>query len=213
MKKQHIAYAIGGGSLIVIFLTLTNIFVLRHPDLTWILYPAYAMILWPVSVFFTRKGRYKVFSYLVSFILVLYLVIENMRTTPHYPWALYAVFPIIGWSVFTVLGRWARTYAASWIGSAVAILYYTGLNLFLEPGHPWAVYPAFVFLWWPLSMYYAKTKRHLEFSITASIYISAFFITVNTITTPHEIWAIYPIFAITWWPLSMYFYYYKRNVE
>ncbi len=48
-------------------------------------------------------------------------------------------------------------------------------------------------------------KLNLEFSIWGSGLIIAFFIFINLYYTPHIIWAIYPIFAILWWPLSMYF--------
>ncbi|MFJ7954405.1 permease prefix domain 1-containing protein [Lysinibacillus sp. NPDC096418] len=48
-------------------------------------------------------------------------------------------------------------------------------------------------------------KLNLEFSIWGSSLIIAFFIFINLYYTPNTIWAIYPIFAILWWPLSMYF--------
>jgi len=30
-------------------------------------------------------------------------------------------------------------------------------------------------------------------------------------TTPHVIWAVYPSFAILWWPLAMYFFRTKKD--
>ncbi|MEK5233991.1 permease prefix domain 1-containing protein [Lysinibacillus sp. FSL K6-0232] len=51
----------------------------------------------------------------------------------------------------------------------------------------------------------SMAKLNLEFSVWGSILIIAFFIFINLYYTPHTIWAIYPIFAILWWPLSMYF--------
>ncbi|MFJ8087963.1 permease prefix domain 1-containing protein [Lysinibacillus sp. Ag94] len=49
------------------------------------------------------------------------------------------------------------------------------------------------------------SKLNLEFSIWGSGLIIAFFIFINLYYTPNIIWAIYPIFAILWWPLTMYF--------
>jgi hypothetical protein len=40
---------------------------------------------------------------------------------------------------------------------------------------------------------------------------SALFIVVNIVTTPHNIWAVYPIFAFIWWPLATYYFIYKHN--
>ncbi|MDD1501348.1 permease prefix domain 1-containing protein [Lysinibacillus sp. CNPSo 3705] len=49
------------------------------------------------------------------------------------------------------------------------------------------------------------SKLNLEFSIWGSGLIIVFFIFINLYYTPNIIWAIYPIFAILWWPLTMYF--------
>ncbi|MGE7842777.1 permease prefix domain 1-containing protein [Lysinibacillus sp. NPDC093712] len=51
----------------------------------------------------------------------------------------------------------------------------------------------------------SMAKLNLEFSLWGSGLITAFFIFINLYYTPNTIWAIYPIFAILWWPLSMYF--------
>lgn len=48
-------------------------------------------------------------------------------------------------------------------------------------------------------------KLNLEFSVWGSTLIIALFLFINLYYTPNTIWAIYPIFAILWWPLSMYF--------
>ncbi|MET4562548.1 hypothetical protein ABIA69_003739 [Lysinibacillus parviboronicapiens] len=48
-------------------------------------------------------------------------------------------------------------------------------------------------------------KLNLEFSVWGSSLIIALFIFINLYYTPNTIWAIYPIFVILWWPLSMYF--------
>lgn len=48
-------------------------------------------------------------------------------------------------------------------------------------------------------------RLNLEFSFWGSGLIIAFFVFINLYYTPNTIWAIYPIFAILWWPLSMYF--------
>ncbi|CAM5195484.1 2TM domain-containing protein OS=Lysinibacillus sphaericus OX=1421 GN=LS41612_00660 PE=4 SV=1 [Lysinibacillus sphaericus] len=46
----------------------------------------------------------------------------------------------------------------------------------------------------------SMAKLNLEFSLWGSGLIAAFFIFINLYYTPNTIWAIYPIFAILWWP-------------
>ncbi|GAF18181.1 hypothetical protein JCM19046_2741 [Bacillus sp. JCM 19046] len=41
--------------------------------------------------------------------------------------------------------------------------------------------------------------------------LSIFFVCVNYITSPATIWAVYPIFIAIWWPLSLYFFSYKKD--
>ncbi|GAA0363308.1 permease prefix domain 1-containing protein [Bacillus horti] len=39
-------------------------------------------------------------------------------------------------------------------GSALIILLFVFINLYYTPNHIWFVYPTFVVLWWPLSLFY-----------------------------------------------------------
>ncbi|MEA0555798.1 hypothetical protein U1P98_12885 [Lysinibacillus irui] len=110
------------------------------------------------------------------------------------------------------LGEKAKTLQTALIGSASTIIYYALLNIMVSPQYPWAIYPAFLVMWWPLALYHAQRKTFVAFSVTATLLISIFFITVNVISSPSVIWAIYPIFVTLWWPLSMYFYVYKRRM-
>ena len=55
------------------------------------------------------------------------------------------------------------------------------------------------------------TKLNLGFSIWGSLLIICFFIFINFYYTPHTIWFVYPTFAVLWWPLSMYFYWLRKN--
>jgi hypothetical protein len=55
------------------------------------------------------------------------------------------------------------------------------------------------------------TKLNLGFSIWGSALIICLFIFINFYYTPHTIWFVYPTFCILWWPLSMYFYWLRKN--
>jgi len=106
----------------------------------------------------------------------------------------------------------AKTLKIALIGCASTIIYYSLLNIILSHPYPWAIYPSFFVIWWPLALYHAQRKTFVAFSVTATILISIFFITVNIVSSPGVIWAFYPIFVVLWWPLSMYFYVYKRKM-
>lgn len=66
--------------------------------------------------------------------------------------------------------------------------------------------PAYAVLWWPLSVRFAKKNTLLTYSVLGTVLTCALFAVLNVFTTPHVIWAVYPIFAMLWWPLSVYFY-------
>jgi len=208
MNQYSLRFATVASIVCILFLITVNF--LTSPQIIWFFRPAFAIILWPISLYSSQKKQEKLFSIIVSLILIGYLFIENYTNTD-YPWFLYAAYPIIWWPILVSLGKYAKLFSISIVGSMCTILYYSFLNIYLSPQYPWAIYPAFAVLWWPLSIYYVKTKRYFEFSIVASLFISIFFITVNIVSTPFIIWAVYPIFAVIWWPLSMYFYSYKRK--
>lgn len=62
----------------------------------------------------------------------------------------------------------------------------------------------------------AKRKKklailNLQFALIGSALIIALFLFINFYYTPDIIWFIYPTFAISWWPLAMYYVYRRKN--
>ncbi|UOQ44047.1 hypothetical protein MUN89_19620 [Halobacillus salinarum] len=209
MSKLDTGFAVAGSILCIVFFMMTNL--ITSPDYIWFLYPSFAVLCWPITVIGIKKGGQKQLAYFYSAAIIVFLIVENYVQTPHYPWFLYAVFPILWWPILVSLGQKAKTLTTALAGSLSIILYYVILNLVLSSTYPWAVYPVFAVLWWPLSVYHAQRKTFFQFSIHGSLWITLFFSTVNAISTPHEIWAVYPIFCVLWWPLSMYYFSYKKN--
>ncbi|RDW21237.1 hypothetical protein [Oceanobacillus chungangensis] len=210
MKKYGVGFAVIGSFMTIAFLIIVNL--LTSSEHIWFIYPSVGLLLWPVGLYCMKNKFYKLFAVLCSMLIIIFLIIENYQDTPGYPWALYAVFPVLCWPILMLLGKRAGNIIVSLVGSSIIIIYYLMLNIFLEPGYPWVIFPAFVVLWWPLTIFHVTNKSYFKYSIHASIFVSAFFILVNAISTPHTIWAIYPIFAVLWWPLSMYYFVYKRNL-
>ncbi|RDW21108.1 hypothetical protein CWR48_03900 [Oceanobacillus arenosus] len=211
MRKYGVGFTVAGSFMTIAFLIIVNL--LTSPEHIWFIYPSIGLLLWPVGLYCMKNKLHKLFSILCSAIIIIFLVMENYLETPEYPWALYAVFLILWWPILMILEKRAGNFTISLIGSAIFIIYYLMLNIFLEPGYPWVIFPAFAVLWWPLTIYHVSRKSYFKYAIHASLFVSIFFITVNAVSTKHTIWAIYPIFAVLWWPLSMYYFVYRRRLE
>ncbi|WP_100488078.1 permease prefix domain 1-containing protein [Sporolactobacillus pectinivorans] len=56
-------------------------------------------------------------------------------------------------------------------------------------------------------------RLNLGFSIWGSILVITLSVFINFYYSPHIIWFIYPTFGIAWWPLSMFYNWYRKKVE
>lgn len=203
-------FVMAGSVLTIVFLMVVNFLTTAHYP--WFIYPSIMLLLLPLGIFSIIAKKHTLFSVVGSMVLLIVLLLENYINTPDYPWFLYAAAPIVLWPVLVLLGKRNGSIPVAVTISILFICYYTLLNIYLAPSYPWAIFPAFVILWWPLSVFHAKRKSFFAYSVNASLYSSLFFISVNLFFSPGEIWAVYPIFALLWWPLSMYYFYNRRKV-
>lgn len=204
-------YSLAGTAALIAFFVLANFLTSRF--YIWFCYPAFAVIWWPLSVFFAKPATMKLYSSLGALLLIAFVTVVNLTQSPFCPWALFVVFPALMWPAAVFLGRRAGKLIAASICAALGIAYYAALNLTVFRGFPWAVFPTFTLLWWPLSVALTKRGRALSLALAGSVLSAAFFIAVNLMTTPGLIWAVYPIFALVWWPLSVYFFVYRLKKE
>lgn len=200
-RRKFTGFALAGSILTIGFLAAVNL--QNSPDHLWFLYVVGPLAWWPVGTYFESRDRLRALSLAGSALMIAYFIAVNLFLSPGHLWFLYACYPFVWWPVVMYLGRKAGTLAFAFICSAVTVIYYTALNLLLSPGYPWVVYVAFAVAWWPLSMYYAQKKRWLAYSFAASAMSIAFFIIVNLISSLCVNWAIYPIYAVLWWPMAM----------
>lgn len=201
--RHPVGFSLAGSAMTAVFLAAVNL--QNSPGSPWFLNSLYVLAWWPLSVFLARQRKYKILSLAGCALSVAYLVALNVIFSPKHPWFLYACFPLVWWPIVMYLGKKAGTLAFAGICSAVTIAYYTALNLFISPGYPWAIYPAYAVLWWPMAMFFARRKQWMGFSIAATVLSIVFFTAANLVSSPHAVWAIYPIFAMLWWPMTMYF--------
>lgn len=210
MKRYQWGFVASGSVLTILFLIVVNY--LTSEEYPWFIYPTVLLLLLPLGLYCSMEKKHTLFSMVSSFILLVVLSMENLIKTPGYPWVLYAAAPIILWPILSILGKRNNNMFVASTVSIIFILYYVILNMYLAPSNPWAIFPAFVILWWPLTIYHSKRKSFFAYSVSAALFIGLFFICINAFYSPNAIWAVYPIFAVLWWPLSMYYYYYRRAV-
>jgi hypothetical protein len=208
MKNQQAKFAAAGSLMCILFFFIVN--QITSPHYLWFIYPSFAVLHWPLTMYFLARGNIKPYSLVTSLLIIAFLIIENNLCNPEHPWFLYASYPLLWWPILMYSGKYAKTLSIAVIGCLFTILYYSMINSSLSPQYPWAIYPAFAVLWWPLSIYFVKKKDYWGYSIWASILIIVFFVLSNAVSSANTIWAVYPIFAVLWWPLSMY--YYRKRV-
>lgn len=207
--KHYISFSVVGSLMTMLFLGIVNY--TTTPNTIWFIYPCLLLLLWPITLYFMSKKLYKQYAVICSALVIAFLIIENLLYSPQHLWFIYAIYPIIWWPILMFLEEKAKSLNIALIGCVSTIVYYAIINIIVSPPYPWAIYPAFVVIWWPLALYHAQKKTFVAFSVYASIHISIFFIIVNIVSSA-VIWAIYPIFVVLWWPLSMYFYVHKRRL-
>ncbi len=203
-RRKLLLFSIIG--TVIIMGVLVSINSLTSSPYPWSIYPILTLLWWPLTVYCASTKRYKLLSIVGTGLIISTLIFINYYPTGSHPWFLYAAFPILWWPLSTLLGKRARTVGFAVVSSIVLIGYYTALNFLLSPGYLWFIYPAFAILWWPMALYFGKRKQGLAFSICGTLLSSGFFILVNHLTTPDVLWAVYPIFIMLWWPLSLTFF-------
>ncbi len=197
-------------SIAIIILSVVINYIVS-PSYLWFYYPIFAVTWWPLSIFLAKPRTEKLFSVIGALYTLIFLAINNYYNSPFIPWVLLAVYPLVIWPVSMFLGREMGKLAPAIVLSAAGIIYYALVNILVFPPFPWSVITGYVILWWPLSVALAKRKYALRYSIGGFILNAAFFILLNMITSPQTVWAVYPIFALAWWPLSIYYFIDKKH--
>ncbi|GAF12578.1 hypothetical protein JCM19045_1784 [Bacillus sp. JCM 19045] len=193
-----------GGSFLFLLVGALLIVTLFTAPANWSpLYVALFLLLSPFVLLLNKRYGYILYSSLMTVSILLIILLINLLETPEYLWFMYFWFPLLWWPISAFVGRYAKTTLFASVASLSIILYYVVLNVYMQTSFPWALFPAFALLWWPLSLAFAKNYK--LYSIISSVFIASFFVSLNAITTPEIAWAIYPIFVVLWWPVALYF--------
>jgi hypothetical protein len=208
--KRNIFVSIFLSYALIVLLIFINY--ITTPDNWWSINTTYAILWIPLSSYLKNSKNIFLYSIFGSLLTIIYLSIINFIQTPYYPWVLYTLAPLIIWPVLMYFKKYLNSVKFSFIIILLISLYYFSLNNFLIPSsYPWVVYIFFTLMWWPISLFFSKRKMWFGLSLGGSINMIIFFIVINYISSPYSIWFVYPVFAIMWWPLSMYFFHYKMK--
>ncbi len=209
-KKSAKVYSLTMTLLTVAFLAAINL--LNTPEYMWFQYTLFYFMWWPLSMLLGNKAKTFGFAVVGAALIIAYHVMLYYIQTPlGHPWYLYIILPAIWWPVCMALRRHISRVWFLLLSLAVFVGYYVTLNLILLPNYFWSIYIIYPVLWAVMGLYFGRRKKYFAMSVCASIVTIAFFTLINYITSPNSIWAIYPSFAILWWPLSLYFYRIKKQ--
>ena len=203
-RRKLLLFSIIGTVIIMGILISLNAFIASpYP---WSVYPILTLLWWPLTVYCASTKRYKLLSIVGSVLIIGTLAFINYYPSGSHPWFLYAAFPALWWPISMLLGKRAKTLGFAVLSSLAIIGYYGLLNVTIAPSFPWFIFPTFAVLWWPMAIFFGKRKLAMAFSVFATVMSTVFFVLLNHLTTPDIIWAVYPIFAMLWWPLSLAFF-------
>ena len=198
-RQRRLRVLLPLGALTVAYCLALNL--LLTPGTLWAIHPIFAALM---ALYCGGRGSAKGFSAAGALLTVAYFIVCNVLTTA-YPWALYACYPVVWWPLAVYFGKRLGALRFSVLASALTLAYYGALNLWLEPGSPWILFVGFALLWWPLSVFFhGKHKPHVYAAVMTAL-TAAFLVAVNLVYSPGVFWAFLPVFALLWWPLSVYF--------
>ncbi|MEX1377118.1 MAG: hypothetical protein AB1Z23_06510 [Eubacteriales bacterium] len=199
MKNKSLVFSIVFSLFsIALLFTINYVTSFAHP---WFIYPAFAVLWWPLSLYFGKTKKFRAFSVIGALYIAGFSYLVNLITSTSFPWFMFPAFAVMWWPLSVLLAKKPKAFAvvsALYISAFFAILNYT-----TSPGFPWAIFPIFAVMWWPLTVLINPAKRAKIYSIVGGIYILGFMWIVNYITTPSVIWFFYPAFAVLWWPISL----------
>ena len=202
-KKAWRAYSVAASLLTIIFLATVNW--ITSPGFLWCIFPALAILWWPLAMAF--KGKHKPFGFSIAgaALSIGTLLTVNLITSPGFLWCVFPALAILWWPLAMAFRGKHKPFGFSIAGAALAIGTLLTVNLITSPGFLWSIFPALAILWWPAAVFFAQRKSALGFSFAGSLLVIALVTAINLMTSPGFLWCVFPIFGVLWWPLSVSF--------
>lgn len=199
-RRYRVGFSITGSLIILCFLAFINYS--SGSSFPWFLFPAYAVLWWPLVTIVNGRDAAKIMSLIGSLATIALLVLVNYLTSWPFPWFVFPAFAVLWWPLTLFFG--VKNYKHFSIsGSLVLTVFFMITNLVLTPSVLWFIDPIFVVLWWPLSAYLAKGKTMKSYAILGALAIISYVSIKNWIETPAYPWAVLTYFPIIFWPAAV----------
>ncbi|MFD1450212.1 hypothetical protein [Oceanobacillus sojae] len=167
-EKQYKFGVLFVGLVIILFLSLNNYF--NSPGHPWVLYAVYSIILLVVLTFLGKSSIKLSVAIIGSLAAILYYSFLNYYLSPGYPWAVYLAYAVLWWPTLLYFISSKRYFGLSIFGTFLTVVFLIVVSAVSTPNVIWEVYPIFLILWWPLSMYfYGSNKRNSRNKIIRQI--------------------------------------------
>lgn len=93
MKTMQVALI--GSGITILYYSLLNAFL--SPQYPWFIYPAFAVLWWPLALYYGRNKKYFAFSISGSLLLISFFIVVNAVSTPDTIWAVFPIFSVVWW--------------------------------------------------------------------------------------------------------------------
>ena len=215
LQKRFTPLRIGLISVIVFAAYYTGLIALLHGVSDLLSVFGLAAAAWLVYAAVISKHRLSFpFAAANAALLAAYFVLVHRFITPDvHPWYWYTFFPLLCWPAAAALKETALKPLPVATCATAFLLYYGALNLFLSPAVPWVLFLAYPAAGAVIAAFCRQKRAWTTMSIWMSAAGIACFAAINLVFTPHTVWAVYPAFAILWWPMSMVLFGRKKKDE
>ena len=194
-------YAAVMSAITIIFFAAVN--AIYSPGALWAHYPSFAVLWWPITLFFTRNKKWFVYSVVATLLSIVFFAVVNITTSPGFPWCVFPSLGMLWWPLAAGFAGKRKPLAFSVAGAALVIATLLTINLITSPGFLWSLFVVFGVLWWPVAV--SCRKSALTLSVVGSLLVIALVVAINMLTSPGFPWSLFVVFGVLWWPLSVGF--------
>jgi len=173
------------------------------PSSPWAIFVAFAVLWWPLSVYFYGRHCPQRYALVMSALSIVFFIAVNVIYSPGAVWAVYPAFGLLWWPVTLMFAHSKKWLGYAIVASLMSIAFLAAVNLITSPSFPWSVFPSLCILWWPLAMFFKG--KEIPFAFAGSLLIIATLLTINLITSPGFMWSVFPSLCVLWWPAAVVF--------
>lgn len=155
-RRKVKEYSAVTGLLLILLLIWEN--QIHSPEHPWFLYPAFAIIWWPILMYAGRFAGTLAMALIGSFSIIASYGMLNVLFSPGFPWVIFPAYAVLWWPLSIYFGSKKKWFEFSIWAAILSSVFFIIVNA-ITVTDIWAVYPIFGIVWWPLSMYYYRKTR------------------------------------------------------